>query len=303
MVQDSHKREQPTAEIQLEKNCASRGISVNRFQACGYVGLASAIALTVSLVWYLRLSYWIVTLVILTTILTFLTLTVLTEVCTGKPRLVYYRCFLAAMGSVATLVLSLGHPLLPYLDVAVVGIGLFVACGRMGCLLVGCCHGRPFKWGVRYREADAAPDFPEHLTGIPLFPVQAVESCWVLVVVLIGVAQIINGQPSGSALSTYIVGYGVGRFCFEFLRGDVRRRYLRGISEAQWTSVLMTSAVVTAEWYGALSVNSWHSLAAACLVIATLIINMTHAASDSLDSSIEKIELYSRLEIRRGTSA
>jgi|GEM_PF-2967375 len=239
----------------------------NSFQACGYIGLAFAIALAMALVRHQDLSYWLMIIIILTAVLTFLGLSVWSEFRTGRPRLIYYRYLLAVMGSVAALLFSLRYPLLPYLDITILGIGLFAVFGRIGCLLIGCCHGRPCKWGVRYHKGRAAPDFSEHLFGIRLFPIQAVESFWVFAVVLIGAMQVIGGRPSGSALSTYIVAYALGRFCFEFLRGDTRRHYFRGFSEAQWTSLLLTAAVVIAEWNGALPASSWHSLAAACLIL------------------------------------
>ncbi|MDQ2976088.1 MAG: prolipoprotein diacylglyceryl transferase [Acidobacteriota bacterium] len=283
--------------FEADENSTSHSATVNLFQAWGYFGLALAITLAMALVWYRQMSYWTMITVILTAILSFLILAVLTEVRTGKPRLIYYRYLLAAVGSVAALLFSLDSPLLPYLDVTMLGIGLFVVCGRIGCLMVGCCHGRPHGWGVTYSKESAAADFPEHLVRVRLFPVQAVESFWVLAIVLTGVVQVIGGQPSGSALSSYVVAYGLGRFCFEFLRGDEGRRYFRGISEAQWTSLSMTSAVVIAEWYGALPPSSWHLLAVACLIFAILLINVTHAGSDSSDSSIAKIELCGRLEI------
>jgi prolipoprotein diacylglyceryltransferase len=275
----------------------------NSFQACGYIGLAFAIGLAMALVWHQGLSYWIMITIILTAVLTFLALAAWSEFRTGKPRLIYYRYLLAALGWVAALLFALGYPLLPYLDVTILGIGLFVVCGRIGCLMVGCCHGRPHGWGVTYSKESATADFPEHLVGVRLFPVQAVESFWVLAIVLAGVVQVIGGQPSGSALSSYVVAYGLGRFGFEFLRGDHLRHYFCGVSEAQWTSLITTAAVVTAEQYGALPARSWHPLVSACMVTAILIVTVARAVSDSSNSSKARIQLYSRLKFGRGTNA
>ena len=56
------------------------------------------------------------------------------------------------MIAVATVLLSLlDAPVLSYLDVTVLSLGLFLAWGRLGCLMAGCCHGRPQNWGVRYK--------------------------------------------------------------------------------------------------------------------------------------------------------
>jgi prolipoprotein diacylglyceryltransferase len=40
------------------------------------------------------------------------------------------------------------EPIIPYLDVTILVIGIFLVCGRIGCLMVGCCHGKPHRWGV-----------------------------------------------------------------------------------------------------------------------------------------------------------
>ena len=70
---------------------------------------------------------------------------------TGEERIIYYRHEIAVMVVAALLLWLLRQPLLPYLDVTILGIGMFLTCGRMGCFMVGCCHGRPHDWGVCYR--------------------------------------------------------------------------------------------------------------------------------------------------------
>ena len=252
---------------------------LNAFQVCGFAGVALGSGLAFGLAAYLGLSYRVVSAVVLTAVVTFLSLTALVQVWIGQQRLTYYRYFVVTLAMVAALLLLLGQPLLPYLDLTVLGIGLFVACGRIGCFLIGCCHGRPHKWGVRYRKENAARDFPEELSGVRLFPVQAVESIWVLGVVIVGTAEVLGGRAAGTALSTYLVAYAWGRFCFEFLRGDMRRQYLFGVSEAQWTSVLLALAVGVAEFYGKLPVSSWHSFAAFALLTATVIVSVAYATT------------------------
>ena len=43
---------------------------------------------------------------------------------------------------------ALELPVLPYLDLTCLGLGIFLVCGRQGCLMVGCCHGKPCGWGI-----------------------------------------------------------------------------------------------------------------------------------------------------------
>jgi len=269
------------AEVAAEgmRGVRAKRSSLNAFQVCGFAGVALGSGLAFGLAAYLGLSYWVVSAVVLAAVVTFLSLTVLVQAWIGQQRLTYYRYFVVTLAMVAALLLLLGQSLLSYLDLAVLGIGLFVACGRIGCFLIGCCHGRPHKWGVRYRKENAARDFPEELIGVRLFPVQAVESIWVLGVVVVGTAEVLGGRAAGTALSTYVVAYAWGRFCFEFLRRDMRRHYLLGVSEAQWTSVLLALAVGVAEFYGKLPVSSWHSFAAFTLLTATVIVSVAYATT------------------------
>lgn len=228
------------------------------FQVCGYTGLALAILLAMSLVTSLGLSPLVMAAIILSAVLTFLGLAMATKIVTGEENLVYYHHEIAVVTVTAVLLWLLRQPILPYLDATILGVGLFLACGRIGCLMVGCCHGRPYRWGVRYRAEHAAAGFTPYYVGIRLFPIQAVESLWVLFIVCVGSLMILTGQPPGSALAWYIVTYDLGRFFFEFMRGDPERPYLWGFSEAQWISFVLVCVVVAAELSGFIAFQSWH---------------------------------------------
>ena len=88
------------------------------------------------------------------------------------------------------------------LDVTALGLGVFLTCGRCGCLMVGCCHGKPFRWGVRYGEAHAREGFPAVYVGARLFPVQALEAVIVAAVVSACAVAIVLGAPAGTAVSS-----------------------------------------------------------------------------------------------------
>jgi prolipoprotein diacylglyceryltransferase len=236
------------------------------FQVCGYIGLALAIALTMSLITYLDLSYLVMAAIIVAAVLTFFAQALLTKVITGDEELVYYRHFIAVMSVSAGVVWLLHGPVLPYLDATILGLGLFVACGRVGCFKAGCCHGRPSRWGVSYREEHAAAGFPAYLVGVRLFPIQLVEAVWLFAIVLIGSGLVIAHQPPGTALAFYVVTYALGRFAFEFLRSDIERPYLWNFSEAQWTSLLLVLLVAGAELRGVLPFQLWHLMALAFIL-------------------------------------
>jgi prolipoprotein diacylglyceryl transferase len=240
------------------------------FQVCGYTGLAMAVILTLILAPYLGLSHLVLGLLILSAVLTFFGLVMATKIITGEERIIYYHHEIAVMMVAAFLLWLLGQPVLPYLDVMILGVGAFLVCGRAGCLMVGCCHGRPHRWGVCYRKEHADAGFTPYFVGVRLFPVQAAESLWVFCIVTIGVTFVLNGHPAGAALAWYVVTYDLGRFCFEFLRGDPDRSYLWGFSQPQWISLLLMCGVVWAETAGVLPFHLWHAAATVCLGLAMI---------------------------------
>lgn len=238
------------------------------FQVCGYTGVVMAVALAMTLIARLGLSYWVMAAIVLSAMGTFLGLVAATKVITGEEQIIYYHHEIAVM-LVSALVAKLLHQaLLPYMDVTILGIGAFLACGRIGCLMVGCCHGRPFVWGIRYREEHATEGFAHYLVGIPLFPIQALESLWVVFVVAAGVAMMWTGSPPGSALAWYTVSYGAARFSLEFIRGDIERPYTWGFSQGQWLSLWLITSLIVAEWSGRMPFHAWHTAVGMALALA-----------------------------------
>jgi prolipoprotein diacylglyceryltransferase len=160
----------------------------------------------------------------------------------GGERLVYYHHQAAVLAATTGTLAATGAPVLGYLDSVAVGLGLFLAFGRVGCLMVGCCHGRPSALGIRYGAAHVREGFPAHRAGVRLVPVQALESAWTLAAV--GAAAAASWRAPGAGLATYVVVYAFGRFALEYVRGDGARPYAGALSEAQWTSLALTGAVV-----------------------------------------------------------
>lgn len=246
------------------------GRAWHTFKICGYTGLALSILLVLILTAHLGLSPGPTAGIILVAVLTFLGLAMVAKIITAEESLTYYHHQIAVLAVASVLLWLLRQPILPYLDLTILGVGMFLACGRVGCLMVGCCHGRPYRWGVCYREEHAATDFTPYYVGVRLLPIQAVESLWVFCIVLAGSALAISGHPPGEALAWYVVAYGAGRFCFEFARGDPERPYFGDFSEAQWTSLLLMCVVVWAELSGVLTLRLWHAGATAGLALTMI---------------------------------
>jgi prolipoprotein diacylglyceryltransferase len=243
------------------------------YQVCGYTGLGVTVLLGIVLVTRSTLSYWVMTALILTSVATILATVFVTKIITGTDQLTYHHHEIAVLGTTSLLLWTLRQPLLPYLDVVMLGTGAFLVCGRLGCLMVGCCHGQPHPWGVCYHSDHAAAGLPSYLVGVRLFPIQAVESLYVFCIVLVGVSMVWTGQAAGSALAWYLVTYNAGRFCFEFVRGDPGRPYWLEYSEAQWTALAFTAGVAAVELAGRLPISLWQVVVPAALGATMLALN------------------------------
>jgi hypothetical protein len=246
------------------------GRTLVAFQLCGCAGLEMAVLLALGLVVSRGHSPWVMGAIIGAAILTFYALTYAGKIVSGEEQLVYYHHEIAVLCSAALTAWALGGPVLAYLDATTLGVGAFLACGRVGCLMAGCCHGRPHRWGVRYRHEHAAIGLPRYYVGLRLFPIQAVESLWVAATVAVGTALALRGAPYGAAMAWYIVVYDIGRYLFEFVRGDSGRRYLAGFSEAQWIALALTWLVALGGLAGLLPRQGWHLVAALGMSLATL---------------------------------
>lgn len=110
---------------------------------CRHIGLALASSMTVALIACLGLSPWVLALVILSAATTFFVLVMLTKIVTGGASIVYCHHEIAVVIASVLLLKLLHQPVLSYLDVTSLGIGIFLVCGRVSCLMVGCGHGRP----------------------------------------------------------------------------------------------------------------------------------------------------------------
>jgi len=241
------------------------------FQVMGCAGLVSALALGSVLTARAGLSWSITSCMAAAAVLAFFVLAMGTKVITGTERLVYHHHELAII-AIAAVVLKLAEqPALPYLDIAILGVGAFLAWGRIGCLMAGCCHGRPCGWGICYGSEYSGTGFTPYYLGVRLFPLQALEAVLVFFTVAVGSVMVWIGRPAGTALAWYIVIYNLGRFGFEFWRGDGERPYWWVFSEAQWTSLVLLGAIAGLEWLGAVPFHVWHTVAALSLAAVMLL--------------------------------
>jgi prolipoprotein diacylglyceryltransferase len=246
------------------------GQSWSAFLVWGYTALGLALVLTTTLSIYLGRSPLMMVMIAAVAVVTILSLAMAIKIVTGEEQLVHYHHAISIVAVTSLLLWFSAEPVLPYLDLTVLGIGMFLAAGRVGCFMVGCCHGRPCRWGVRYRDEHAEAGFPRCYVGVRLFPVQLLESVWVLFIVGICGLLLLSGHPPGTCLGSYVVGYGAGRFLMEFMRGDAERPYLWGFSEPQWTSLGLMCLLSVLELAGGLPFEIWHFAVTASVLLAML---------------------------------
>ncbi|MCH9684598.1 MAG: prolipoprotein diacylglyceryl transferase [Deltaproteobacteria bacterium] len=125
---------------------------------------------------------------------------------------------------------SSDYPVWRSLDLLLVGLAVTLAFGRVGCLVGGCCFGKPAAWGICY-----PPECHHRSPPIRRFPVQLLEAVFWGTAAVLASVLVLRSTP-GTALGTVLVGYGITRLFLELLRGDPRPRR-RGLTESHWLCV------------------------------------------------------------------
>ena len=218
------------------------------FKRWAYVGFVLGIVVAIALTIYLRLSPGVSLAIVAAAVLMFLVRRWISVARCRPHQLVFYHYLIAILALAALIAWLSGRPLLPYLDVIVIGFAVFVAVGRIGCLMVGCCHGRPARFGVCYHARDVTAAFDRSFLGVRLFPIQALESLWLILVAVAGTYLIRTEYRPGVVLVWFIVLYSTARFFFEFLRWRPAYSFFLGLTEAQWTSLLLLAALGGGLW-------------------------------------------------------
>ncbi len=109
------------------------------------------------------------------------------------------------------------QPLWKLADVLAPSIALGQVFGRMGCLLNGCCYGRPchLPWAVSYPQHNAtgAPTVPVH-------PTQIYEALLCLGLCLLLIQLHRRKRFDGQLFAWFLIGYALLRSFVELFRGD-----------------------------------------------------------------------------------
>jgi phosphatidylglycerol:prolipoprotein diacylglycerol transferase len=131
-------------------------------------------------------------------------------------------------------------PVWPVADAVAPSIALGHVVGRLGCLLAGCCYGRPTTaaWGITFTDPFAAANVGTPL-HVELHPTQLYDAgAELLILVLILATERFWRRRAGWTFWVYILLYGISRFVIEFYRGDPRGATM-GFSTSQWISMAL----------------------------------------------------------------
>lgn len=121
-----------------------------------------------------------------------------------------------------------------YYDATTLQIPLFHFFGRIGCFLSGCCYGIESKFGLTYTKA-----IVESANGVNRFPIQLVEAGYNIILFLLLYKLFQKNKYKGKLINVYLFLYPMGRFIFEFFRGDDYRGFIFGLSTSQIISILI----------------------------------------------------------------
>jgi len=131
-------------------------------------------------------------------------------------------------------------PVWPTADAIAPGIALGHVVGRFGCLLAGCCYGRPttMPWGISFTDPFAASNVGTPL-HVALHPTQLYEAgVELLILVFLLATERFWRKRAGLLFWVYILLYGISRFVIELYRGDPRG-FTMGFSTSQWISMTL----------------------------------------------------------------
>ena len=131
-------------------------------------------------------------------------------------------------------------PLWATTDAFAPGIALGHVIGRFGCVMAGCCYGRPTDvgWAITFTSTLAAENVGTPL-GVPLHPTQLYEAGAELIILGLLLATERKGRAyPGRTFWLYMLMYAISRFIIEFYRGDPRGT-VGMFSTSQFISLLL----------------------------------------------------------------
>jgi phosphatidylglycerol:prolipoprotein diacylglycerol transferase len=162
---------------------------------------------------------------------------------------VFYGGLIAAFVVGMWLLRKYKLPLWTTADLIAPGIALGHVVGRLGCLMAGCCYGRPttVPWAITFTNPLAAINVGTPL-DVPLHPTQLYDAGAELIILIALLVTEKRGKTfPGRTIWLYLLLYAISRFIIEFYRGD-ERGMIGSLSTSQFVSVFIIPISLIMLW-------------------------------------------------------
>ncbi len=163
--------------------------------------------------------------------------------------LVYYGGLIGASLACIAFARRQALPLWKLADVFAPSIALGYMFGRMGCLLRGCCYGRPcdLPWALRFPVGHET--HPVGAPATPVHPTQIYDALLSLGFYLALALLYRRKRFDGQVFATYLMGYALLRSFVELFRGDYSEAHLHGgLTPAHLVSIGIFAAGAVLFW-------------------------------------------------------
>jgi len=163
---------------------------------------------------------------------------------------VFYGGLIAALAVGLLLVKRYKLPVWQTGDLIAPGIALGHVIGRLGCLLAGCCYGRPttMPWAITFHNPLAGLNVGTPLE-VPLHPTQLYDAGAELIILIALLATEKKGRPfAGRTFWLYMLLYAITRYIVEIYRGDDRGIFFSTFSTSQLVSLAIVPVSLFMLW-------------------------------------------------------
>lgn len=163
---------------------------------------------------------------------------------------VFYGGLIAALVVGLLLVKRYKLPVWKTGDMIAPGIALGHVIGRIGCLLAGCCYGKPTNvpWAITFTNPLAGLNVGTPLE-VPLHPTQIYDAGGELLILIFLLATEKKGKVfAGRTFWLYMVLYAISRYIVEMYRGDDRGMIGYWFSTSQLVAVAILPVSLFMLW-------------------------------------------------------